>query len=47
MVQNLYLTSLEELDLSNFIKESAKIGCGKTIIYVIIAEYVAKDNGTL
>lgn len=52
MVQNLaqkpYLTSSEELKLSSFIKESAKISYGKTRKDVmIIAKHVTKDKGTL
>ena len=43
-----YLSSSEELELSSFIKESAKVGYGKTRKDVmIIAERVAKDKGTL
>lgn len=43
-----YLTSSEELELSSVIKESAKVGYGKTRIDVmIIAERVARDKGTL
>ena len=43
-----YLTGSEELELSSFIKESAKIGYGKTRRDVmIIAERVAKDKGIL
>ena len=43
-----YLTSSEELELSSFIKESAKVGYGRTRKNVmIIAERVAKDKGIL
>ena len=43
-----YLTGSEELELSSFIKESAKVGYGKTRRDVmIIAERVAKDKGIL
>ena len=43
-----YLTSSEEDEFSSFIKESAKVGYGKTRKDVmLLAEHVAKDKGTL
>ena len=43
-----YLTGSEEIELSNFIKESAKVGYGRTRKDImIIAEHVVKDKGTL
>ena len=43
-----YLSSSDELEMSSFIKESTRVGYGKTRKDVmIIAERVAKDKGTL
>ena len=43
---NPQLTSSEELELSSFIKESAKVGYGKTRKDImIITKRVAKDKG--